>query len=87
MHQGYEVVEYILGNKVKPADHDLIAAKFSSLSFGLDVDDTLSMMRERIPILEDVNALQFRELILDREVRTFKKDEGIFERNDATRFF
>ncbi|MCH7741993.1 MAG: cyclic nucleotide-binding domain-containing protein [Proteobacteria bacterium] len=87
MNQGYEVVEYILGNKVKPADHDLIAAKFSSLSFGLDVDETLSMMRERIPIFEDVNALQFRELILDSEVRTFKKGEVIFERNDYTNSF
>ena len=87
MNQGYEVVEYILGNKVKPADHDLIAAKFSSLSFDLEVDETLSLMRERIPIFADVNALQFRELILDSDVHTLKKGEVIFERNDYTNSF
>ena len=87
MNQGYEVVEYILWNKVKPADHDLIAAKFSSLSFDLEVDETLSLMRERIPIFADVNALQFRELILDSDVHTLKKGEVIFERNDYTNSF
>ncbi|MCZ6501646.1 MAG: cyclic nucleotide-binding domain-containing protein [Gammaproteobacteria bacterium] len=87
MNQGYEVVEYILGNEVRPADHDLIAAKFRSLPNDLDVDENLSLMRERIPVFADVNALQFRELMLDSNVHTFKKGEVIFERNDYTNSF
>ncbi len=87
MNQGYEVVEYILGNKVKPADNDLIAAKFSSLPLDLDVDEVLELMRQRIPVFEHVNALQFRELMLDSEVRVMKKGHVIFTKNDYDNSF
>ncbi len=82
MNQGYEVVEYILGNKVKPADHDLIAAKFSSLPLDLEVDEVLELMQQRIPVFEHVNALQFRELMLDSEVHVMEKGQVIFTKND-----
>lgn len=87
MNQGYEVVEYILGNKVKPADHELIAAKFKSLPLDLEVDEVLTLMQERIPVFADVNALQFRELMLDSEVHSAKKGEVIFKKNDYTNTF
>ena len=73
MNQGYEVVEYIQGNEVKPADHELIAAKFEVLPGDMEVDDVLSLMQERIPVFEHVNALQFREIILDSNVHSLKK--------------
>ena len=60
MNQGYEVVEYILGHDVKPADHDLLANKFNGLPYDLDVDGVLALMQERIPVFAGVNALQFR---------------------------
>ncbi len=87
MNQGYEVVEYILGNKVKPADHDLIAAKFTSLPFDLEVDEVLTLMQERIPVFAGVNALQFRELMLDSEVHVLDKGATIFKKNDYTNSF
>ena len=87
MNQGYEVVEYIQGNEVKPADHELIAAKFEVLPGDMEVDDVLSLMQERIPVFEHVNALQFREIILDSNVHVFKKGELIFQRNDYTNSF
>ncbi len=87
MNQGYEVVEYILGNKVKPADHDLLAAKFKTLPFDLDVDEVLALMQQRIPVFNGVNALQFRELILDSEVSLQRKGAVVFARNDYTNSF
>ncbi len=87
MNQGYEVVEYILGNKVKPADHDLIAAKFTELPFDLEVDEVLALMQERIPVFAGVNALQFRELMLDSEVHVLEKGATIFKKNDYTNSF
>jgi CRP-like cAMP-binding protein/thioredoxin reductase/Pyruvate/2-oxoacid:ferredoxin oxidoreductase delta subunit len=87
MNQGYEVVEYVLGNKVKPADHDLIAAKFSPLPFDLEVEEVLQMMQERIPVFEQVNALQFRELMLDSDVHVVKKGDIIFAKNDYENSF
>ena len=87
MNQGYEVVEYILGNQVKPADHDLIAAKFASLPLDLDVDEVLELMQQRIPVFEQVNSLQFRELMLDSEVHVMKKGQVIFTKNDYDNSF
>ena len=87
MNQGYEVVEYIQGNEVKPADHELIAAKFEVLPGDMEVDDVLSLMQERIPVFKHVNALQFREIILDSNVHLFKKGDLIFQRNDYTNSF
>ncbi len=87
MNQGYEVVEYILGNKVKPADHDLLSAKFSPLPFDMEVDEVLEMMQSRIPVFAGVNALQFRELMLDSSVHVPGKGEVIFAKNDYTNSF
>ncbi|MCB1647135.1 MAG: cyclic nucleotide-binding domain-containing protein [Pseudomonadales bacterium] len=87
MNQGYEVVEYILGHDVKPADHDLLAAKFNGLPFDLDVDGVLNLMQERIPVFGGVNALQFRELMLDSQVHVLKKGDLIFKQHDYTNTF
>lgn len=87
MNQGYEVVEYILGHDVKPADHDLLAAKFNGLPYELEVDGVLALMQERIPVFAGVNALQFRELMLDSKVMVPAKGDVIFEKNDYTNTF
>ena len=87
MNQGYEVVEYILGNDVQPADHDLIKAKFEKLPWDLEVDDVLTMMQERIPVFASVNALQFRELMLDSDVHVPEEGDIIFEKDDYTNSF
>lgn len=87
MNQGYEVVEYIEGRDVRPADHDLIAAKVSKVDPELDVDDILRAMQERIPVFSGVNALQFRELMLESEVHILRKGEIIFAKNDYTNSF
>ena len=65
MNQGYEVVEYILGNKINPADHPLLEEKFKALPYDEDVDGILAMMQTRIPVFSGVNPLMFREVMLD----------------------
>jgi CRP-like cAMP-binding protein/Fe-S-cluster-containing hydrogenase component 2/thioredoxin reductase len=87
MNQGYEVVEYILGNDVKPADHDLLAAKFAHLPFAQEVDEILARIQSRVPVFEAVNSLQFRELMLDSQVHVVKEGVAIFRRNDYTSSF
>ena len=87
MNQGYEVVEYLLGRSLQPADHPLLAAKFAALPFGGSVDDTLGLMQSRVPLFEPVNALMFRELVLGSEVRTPRQGETIFRKNDYTNTF
>ena len=87
MNQGYEVVEYILGNKIQPADHPLLERKFETLPYGLDVDAILQLMQERIPIFSGVNPLMFREVMLDSDVHVFENGQEIFRKNDYTNSF
>ena len=87
MNQGYEVVEYILGNKVQPADHPLLDDKFNPLPFGLQVDETLELMQERIPVFGEINPLLFREFMLDSQVHLFNPGETIYKKDDYTNTF
>lgn len=87
MNQGYEVVEYILGNKINPADHPLLEAKLKGLPFELDVDDTLKLFQERLKVFADVNALMFREVVLDSTIHAPKENEIVFSKGDYTNTF
>ncbi len=46
MNQGYEVIEYILGNEVEPADEPLLKAKFAALPGLRSVDEALGASAE-----------------------------------------
>ncbi|MEE4300949.1 MAG: cyclic nucleotide-binding domain-containing protein [Pseudomonadales bacterium] len=87
MNQGYETVEYILGNRIQPADHPLLEKKFEALPYGLEVDEVLSLMQERIPIFAGVNPLTFREVMLDSEVHVLENGAEVFRKNDYTNSF
>lgn len=87
MNQGYEVVEYIQGNDIEPADHPLLEQKFEKMPFGLSVDETLGYIQSSLPIFSGINPLLFRELMLDSNVHVLKKDDVVFERNDYSNSF
>ena len=87
MNQGYEVIDYIQGKPVQPADHDLLAEKFHVLGVNNSVDEVLAMMQEKIRLFSDVNPLMFRELILDSLVHKPNSGEIIFRKNDYTNSF
>ena len=87
MNQGYEVVEYILGRSIEPADHPLFVEKFRKLPFGLDVNAVLSKMQQQVPLYRDLNTLMFRELALGSEAHAPRAGEVIFRKNDYTNSF
>ena len=87
MNQGYEAVEYILGRDIQPADHDLLAKKFEVLEVEQTVDEVLAAMQEQIPLFKEVNALMFREIILDSVVHAPEPGSVIFSKNDYTNSF
>ncbi len=87
MNQGFEVVEYIKGNDVLPADHGILEDKFRHLPFGTDVDGTLALIRERVPLFGDVNSLVLRELVLASELLMPKPADVVFRKNDYTNSF
>ncbi|MEP6939472.1 MAG: cyclic nucleotide-binding domain-containing protein, partial [Rudaea sp.] len=87
MNQGYEVIEYILGGKVEPADEPLLKAKFAVLPGFRSVDEALTRVQKNVRVLAQITPLQLREFMLDSDVRTPKSGETIFQRNDYTNSF
>lgn len=86
INQGYEVVEYILGHAVQPADQVLIQETFKDLPG--DVDANLAMVRETLPIFKDLSEPQFRELIAESTLHVIKQEGAeIFKRNDYSNSF
>jgi len=93
MNQGYEVVEYIEGNQVAPADESILEDTFSRIPGYTNVDDTLTMIQESIPVLSSITALQLREFLLDSRIvldndQSVKDNDGaIFQKNEFTNSF
>lgn len=87
MNQGYEVIEFISGNAIQPADHGVLEEKFAELPFHTDVDKTLALIRERVPLFADINGLVLRELVLASRILTPGGGDLIFQKNDYTNSF
>jgi CRP-like cAMP-binding protein/thioredoxin reductase/Pyruvate/2-oxoacid:ferredoxin oxidoreductase delta subunit len=87
MNQGYEVIEYIEGNNVEPADEPLLKSKFASVPEVATVDDALSLIKYNIPLFSDLTMLQLREFMLDSEIMVAEPDQPIFRYNDYSDSF
>jgi CRP-like cAMP-binding protein/thioredoxin reductase/Fe-S-cluster-containing hydrogenase component 2 len=85
INQGYEVIEHIRGNPIKPADQGLLEDKLKELS--TDVDSALERLQTSLPFYQDLSSPQFRELILESKIHIKKRGEVIFKRNDYTDTF
>jgi Fe-S-cluster-containing hydrogenase component 2/thioredoxin reductase len=68
MNQGYDVIEFINGNDVKPADHPLLEYQFFGLPFERSVDEIIERFQTLIPMFREMNALAFRELVIESEL-------------------
>jgi Fe-S-cluster-containing hydrogenase component 2/thioredoxin reductase/CRP-like cAMP-binding protein len=68
MNQGYDVAEYIYGNDIKPADYPLLEWQLCGLPFEREADELLDRFKSIVPMFRELNALAFRELIIESEV-------------------
>jgi Fe-S-cluster-containing dehydrogenase component/thioredoxin reductase/CRP-like cAMP-binding protein len=82
LNQGYEVIEHLSGNTVAPADHAILAAKLSAVPYDADVDSTLELIRRRVRMLNNVNPLSLRELVLASTVRVLEAGNEIYLRGE-----
>ena len=87
MNQGHEVIEYILGNPVEPADEVLLREKFAEVSGIHSVSDGIAMIKRTQPLLASLTTLQLREFMLDSTVWVPRRGEIIFNRNDYSNSF
>ncbi len=65
LNQGYDVVEYIHGHELKPADFPLLDYQFRLLPYELEPDRVLQALQQRIPLFSQLTSLQFRELVIE----------------------
>src|SRR5262245_9145480 len=87
LNQGYEVIEYLLGHAVEPADEPQLRTVLQLMP-GDSVAAKLALMQARIPLLAEVSASQLREFALLSSVHEFRQGETIFvEGTFATTFF
>jgi Fe-S-cluster-containing hydrogenase component 2/thioredoxin reductase len=68
MNQGYDVAEFIYGNDIKPADYPLLQAQLAGLPYEREVDELLERFKSIVPMFRELNALAFRELIIESEI-------------------
>ena len=87
MNQGYEVIEFIQGNKVKPADEPILERKFAALLDRYTVDELLHAIQKTIPVFSGLTVLQLREVLLGSEVHTPQPGDAVFRRNEFTNTF
>ena len=87
MNQGFEVVEYIRGNRVEPADEPLLKEKFRGLRGVASVSETLARVQANIPLFKDMTTLQLREFMIDSDVHAPREGEIIFSKDDYTNSF
>ncbi len=65
LNQGHDVVEFICGNDIRPADQPLLEYQFQGLPFERPVEELLELFQHRIPMFRQLNTLAFRELIIE----------------------
>lgn len=87
MNQGYEVIEYIQGNPVEPADEALLRTKFACVPDIHSVSEGIALLRANQPLLAPLTTLQLREFMLESTVQVPKRGEVIFNRNDYSNSF
>lgn len=91
MNQGYEVVESIMGRAVEPADEPLLRQKFAPILKARPdlggVAGVLDLVRDSVPLLQGLTALQLRELMLESELHLSPANTVFFSRNDYTNSF
>ena len=86
MNQGYEAIEYILGNNVEPADEPVLKAKFKNVKI-TTVAEAVQHIQKSVPLLSSLTQLQLREVLMESEIH--RPDEGtiVFKQNDYTNSF
>lgn len=82
MNQGHEVVEFIRGRPVVPADEPLLREKFALFSPAAEVETVLDQLQSVSPILQALNRLQLRELLLESRFHAPPPGKRLYDRGD-----
>ena len=84
LNQGYEVIEFIDGNMIPPADEPLIEDKIRKAGVKLSVSRLIDAIPEILPLFAKLTRVQVRGMLLPAELHLMKSGAVIFNRNDYT---
>src|SRR3954452_2790116 len=85
MNQGWEIVEYLMGREVEPADEAVLKER---LPFWQGtVRERIAAIRARVPLLKAADEQQLRDTFLAARVREYRDGEVIIRQNDYTNDF
>ncbi len=87
LNQGHEIIDFILGHPVAPADQELLLEKFSKIPHLPSVNDGIEMLRLGLPLFSSLTSVQLRELMLESDIHVLPAGQLIFERNDYSNSF
>lgn len=82
MNQGYEVVEFIRGRPVEPADEALLRDKLKIFTSSADVTQGLNLLVQRSPIFANLNRLQLREFLMESQLFAPPPDRPLYSAGD-----
>ncbi len=82
LNQGYEVIEYILGNAIPPADEPLIQGKLDRAGVKMKVPELVAAVRERLDLFGALTTLQVREFLIHSELHHPAAGETVFQRGE-----
>ncbi|MEE8525693.1 MAG: cyclic nucleotide-binding domain-containing protein [Thermoanaerobaculia bacterium] len=85
INQGYEVVQYMLGNEIDPADEEILRARLPYWQG--KVGERLETLREAIPLLQGADESQLREIFLLAQIKEYRDGDVILRQNDYTDSF
>jgi len=85
INQGYEVIEYLRGQPVEPADQPLLEERFKGVPGSFE--ENFKKIEETLAIFKDLTAPQLREMVIESTLH--RKDSGdvLFEKNDYSDTF
>ncbi|HYM72723.1 MAG TPA: cyclic nucleotide-binding domain-containing protein [Stellaceae bacterium] len=92
LNQGYEVIEYILGNELPPADEPLIQAKLTPEKIrvldpskdAMTGAELIGYIRARAPMFSGLKPIQIREFLIHAELHRLQPGDVVFRRGEST---
>jgi thioredoxin reductase/Fe-S-cluster-containing hydrogenase component 2/CRP-like cAMP-binding protein len=85
INQGYELIEYLSGEPVEPADQPLLEERFEHLPGGCK--ENFPLVRTTLEFFRDLSDPQLREMVIESSFYLKQPGEVVFEKNDYTDTF
>ena len=87
LNQGYEAIEYILGNPVPPADEPVLRQMLARADFPMSPTELVSQIQEKLPIFSVLTKLQIREFLMHSQFHRVQPGEVVFNRGEYSNSF